>query len=86
MYRDTRWRNTLTGISSESFSEVMYVFEISKALEPVMGYLLQMWQTRPEDWPLLVWELDGFSLPEAKARAERLANQRVPVIVEGEGP
>jgi hypothetical protein len=42
-----------------------------------------MWQTRPEDWPLVVWEMDGFSLDEAKERAERLANQHVPVIVEG---
>jgi hypothetical protein len=50
------------------------------------GYLLQMWQTRPEDWPLVVWEMDGFSLEAAKARAEGLANQRVPVIVEGERP
>ena len=63
-----------------------YIFEISKAPEPGTGYLLQMWQTRPEDWPLVVWEMDGYNLDEAKAHAERLANQRVPVIVEGEGP
>jgi len=62
----------------------MYVFEISKALEPAMGYLLQMWQTRPEDWPLLVWEMDGYSLDEAKARAERLADQHVPFILAGQ--
>ena len=37
------------------------------------GYVLQMWQIRPEDWPLLLWEMDGYSLEEAKARAERLA-------------
>jgi hypothetical protein len=60
-----------------------YIFEITKAPEPDTGYLLQMWQTHPEDWPLVVWELDGFSLEEAKARAERLANQHVPVIIEG---
>lgn len=41
-----------------------------------------MWQTRPEDWPLVVLELDGFSVEEAKARAERLANRHVPVIIE----
>jgi len=35
------------------------------------GYVLQMWQIRPEDWPLLLWEMDGYSLEEAKARAER---------------
>lgn len=56
----------------------LYVFEISPTHE--RGYLLQMWQTRPEDWPLLMWEMDGYSLDEAKARAERLANQHVPVI------
>lgn len=39
-----------------------------------------MWQTRPEDSPLLVWEMDGFSLEEAKDRVERLADQHVPVI------
>jgi hypothetical protein len=43
-----------------------------------------MWQTRSEDWPLVVWEMDGFSLEEANARAERLAAERVPVIIEGE--
>jgi hypothetical protein len=46
----------------------MYSFEISKAPEPGTGYLLQMWQTRPEDWPLVVWEMDGFNLDEAKER------------------
>jgi hypothetical protein len=59
-----------------------YVFEISKASEPGTGYLLQMWQTRPEDWPLVVWEMDGFSLDEAKERAERLATQHVPAITQ----
>ena len=59
-----------------------YVFEISKAPEPGTGYLLQMWQTRSEDWPLVVWEMDGFSLDEAKARAERLADQHVPAITQ----
>jgi hypothetical protein len=59
-----------------------YVFEISKASEPGTGYLLQMWQTRPEDWPLVVWEMDGFSLDEAKERAERLADQHVPAITQ----
>jgi hypothetical protein len=26
-----------------------------------------MWQIRPEDWPLVVWEMDDFSLEEAKS-------------------
>lgn len=58
-----------------------YVFEISRTTDS--GYLLQMWQTRSQDWPLLFWEMDGFSsLDEAKARAERLANRRVPAITQ----
>ena len=60
----------------------MYVFEISATTD--QGYLLQMWQTRPDDWPLVAWEMDGFlGLDEAKQRAERLTNQYVPGIVEG---
>jgi hypothetical protein len=55
-----------------------YVFEISATTDN--GFLLQMWQLRSEDWPLVVWEMDGFSLDEAKERAERLADQHVPVI------
>ena len=59
-----------------------YVFEISATTDD--GFLLQMWQLRPEDWPLVAWEMDGFlGLDEAKGRAERLANQYVPDIVEG---
>jgi hypothetical protein len=61
----------------------LYAFEISRGKAPDTGHVLQVWQTRPEDWPLLVWEMDGFSLEEAKARAERLADERVPVIIEG---
>jgi len=43
-----------------------------------------VWHTCPADWPLGVWEIDGFSLGEGKERAERLANERVPVIIEGQ--
>ena len=57
----------------------VYVFEISAAGN---GHLLQMWQSRSEDWPLLVWEMDGYSLDEAKAQAERLADQHVPAITQ----
>ncbi|MBV9877484.1 MAG: hypothetical protein JO025_22340 [Verrucomicrobia bacterium] len=56
-----------------------YSFEI--CYSPDQGYVLQMWQLRPEDWPLLVWEMDGYRLAEAQARAERLANQHVPIIL-----
>ena len=59
-----------------------YVFEISATTDT--SFLLQVWQLRPEDWPLVVWEMDGYSLDEAKERAERLADQRVPVILEGQ--
>jgi hypothetical protein len=61
-----------------------YIFEITKAPEPGTGHLLQMWQTRPEDWARGVWEMDGFSLDEAKERAERRAAERVPPIVKGQ--
>lgn len=61
----------------------MYTFEISRAPGDA-AHALKMWQQRPEDWPLLVWAMDGFSLDEAKARAETLAAERVPVILEGE--
>ena len=59
-----------------------YTFEICRMPDDT-GYALQMWQLQPEDWPLLVWEMDGHLLDEAKARAERLADQHVPVIIEG---
>ena len=58
-----------------------YGFEVSRT--PDRGYRLQGWKVRPQDWPLLVWENDDFGLEEAKARAERLADERVPVIIEG---
>ena len=58
----------------------LYDFEICRRSDA--GWTLQMWQTRPEDWPLGVWEMDGFSLDEAKERAERLADQHVPVITQ----
>ena len=57
-----------------------YVFEVSATADN--GFLLQMWQLRCEDWPLVVWEMDGFSLEEAKEWAERLANQHVPAITQ----
>jgi hypothetical protein len=50
-----------------------YNFEICRTTD--QGYLLQMWQIRTGGWPLLFWEMDGYSLEEAQARAERLANQ-----------
>jgi hypothetical protein len=58
-----------------------YSFEISKMPDHT-GYVLQMWLLRPEDWPLVVWEMDGFSLDEAKGRAECLAAKHVPAITQ----
>ena len=58
----------------------MYSFEASRTYEA--GYLLQMWQIWPEDWPLVVWQMDGFTLEEAKERAEHLADQHVPAITQ----
>jgi hypothetical protein len=55
-----------------------YTFEVCRTSDA--GHTLQMWEIRNEDSPMLVWEMDGFSLDEAKERAERLANQHVPVI------
>jgi hypothetical protein len=57
-----------------------YRFEICRMPDDTV-YALQMWQLRPEDWPLVVWEMDGYSLEEAKDKAERLADQHVPVII-----
>jgi hypothetical protein len=57
-----------------------YSFEICRMPDDT-DYVLQMGQLRPEDWPLLFWEIDGYSLDEAKGRAERLADQHVPVIL-----
>jgi hypothetical protein len=56
-----------------------YDFEIRATAN--MGYRLRMYELRPEDSPLLFWEMDGYSLEEAKDRAERLAHQDVPPIV-----
>jgi hypothetical protein len=56
-----------------------YTFEVCRTSDA--GHMLQMWQQRPEDCPLLVWETDGYSLDEAKERAERLAGPHVPVMM-----
>jgi hypothetical protein len=61
------------------FAELgLYTFEIGHTLK--QGYVLQMWQTRPEATPILFFEMDGCTLEEAKDRAERLADQHVPAI------
>jgi hypothetical protein len=77
------WTQTAPAPGGLYFAECgPYSSEISRTADT--GYLLQMWQIRPEDWPLLFWEMDGYSLEEAKDKAERLANQHVPDIVEGQ--
>jgi hypothetical protein len=48
-----------------------YEFELRATAD--MGYRLPMREIRPEDSPLLFWENDGYSLDEAKERAEAVA-------------
>jgi hypothetical protein len=57
-----------------------YGFEICTSAA-TNGYLLRMWRIRPEDRASLFWERDGYSLEEAKERAERLADRHVPPMV-----
>jgi hypothetical protein len=81
MTTETRltWIQTTHGMLDVHFAECgPYDFEIRAT--PGAGYLLRMYQIRPQDSPLLLWSMDGYSLDEAKDRAERLADQHVPVI------
>jgi hypothetical protein len=55
-----------------------YDFEIRSTRNT--GYLLRMYRVRSENSPLLVWERDGYGLEDAVERAERLADEHVPVI------
>jgi hypothetical protein len=74
------WTQTAHGMLDVYVAECgPYDFEIRTT--PNMGYLLRMWQIRPEDSPLLFWERDGYSLAEAQVRAERLADHHVPAIL-----
>jgi hypothetical protein len=74
------WIQTAPEPSGVYFAECgPHNFEIRAT--PGRGYLLRMYRIRPEDSALLVWENGDYSLDEAKARAERLANQHVPVIL-----
>ena len=47
---------------------------------PNKCYLLRKWQIRLGGNPLLFWKDDGYSLEKAQARAERPADQRLPLI------
>ena len=44
------------------------------------GYRLQVWRYPLNGAPLLWWEREGFSLEEAKAKADRLADHHVAAI------
>jgi hypothetical protein len=82
---DTRltWIQTAHGMLDIYVAESgLYDFEIRST--PNVGYRLRMWQIRPEDSPLLFWEMDGYSLEEAQARAERLAARQVPAILKAQ--
>jgi hypothetical protein len=41
-------------------------FEISRTADT--RHLLQMRQLRPEDWPLLVWEMDGYACRKPRTK------------------
>jgi hypothetical protein len=55
-----------------------YDFEIRSTRN--MGCLLRMYRVRSENSPRLVRERDGYGLEDAMERAERLADEHVPVI------
>ena len=71
----------LTWIQTAPEPSGVYFAECGPYNFPDMGYLLRMHQIGPKDSPILFWAMDGYRLDEAKARAERLANQHVPVIL-----
>ena len=74
------WIQTAHGMLDVYVAECgPYDFEIRTT--PDRGFLLRMWQIRPEDSPLLFWEMDGYTLAEAQDRAARLAAQHVPAIL-----
>jgi hypothetical protein len=76
------WTPTAPGEVEVHIAECgLYAFEICISAA-TKGYLLRMWRIRLEDSAILFWERDGYSLDEAKERAERLADQHVPVILE----
>jgi hypothetical protein len=55
-----------------------YDFEIRSTQNT--GYLLRMYRVRSEHSPRLVWARNGYGLEDAMERAERLADEYVPVI------
>jgi hypothetical protein len=74
------WTQTAQGEVEVHIAECgPYAFEICTSAA-TNGHLLRMWRIRPEDRAIFFWERDGYSLEEAKARAERLADQHVPSI------
>jgi hypothetical protein len=79
------WTQTAHGMLDVYVAECgAYEFEIRST--PNRGYQLRMWQIRPEDSPLLFWQMDGYSLDEAQTRAAQLAAPRVPPIVRSRQP
>jgi hypothetical protein len=74
------WTQTAHGMLDVYVAECgAYDFEIRTT--PDMGYRLRMWQIRPDDSPLMFWQMDGYSLEEAKTRAAQMAAQHIPPIV-----
>jgi hypothetical protein len=80
---DTRltWTQTAHGMLDAYAAECgPYDFEIRSTRQT--GYLLRMYRVRSENSPLLVWERDDYGLEDAMERAERLADEHVPVVVQ----
>ena len=75
------WSQTAHGMLDVYVAECgPYDFEIRSTRNA--GYRLRMYRVRSENSPLLVWERDGYGLEDAMERAERLADEHVPAILE----
>jgi hypothetical protein len=73
------WTQTAHGMPDVYLAECgPYDFEIRSTQNT--GYLLRMYRVRPEHTPRLVWGRDDYGLEGAMERAERLADEHVPVI------
>ena len=74
------WSQTAHGMLDVYLAECgPYDFEIRSTRHT--GYLLRMYRVRSEHSPRLVWERDDYGLEDAMERAERLADEHVPVTL-----
>ena len=73
------WTQTAHGMLDIYVAECgRYDFEIRSTRNT--GFLLRMYRVRSENSPLLVWRRHDYGLEDAMERAERLADEHVPVI------